>query len=53
MTAPAPQDDPALIAKLAAMTDAEFSAVVDKARGDDTTRDMRKLIAHINGKPTD
>lgn len=28
-----PQDDPALIAKLAAMTDAEFTAVVNRARG--------------------
>jgi hypothetical protein len=48
-----PQDDPALIAKIAAMTDTEFAAVVDKARGDDKTRDMRKLIAHINGTTTD
>jgi hypothetical protein len=53
MTAPAPQDDPALIAKLAAMTDSEFSAVVERARGDDNTRGMRKLIAHINGTTTD
>lgn len=30
-----PQDDPALIAKIAAMTDGEFDAVVQKARGSD------------------
>lgn len=29
----APQDDPALIHKLSALTDDEFRAVVDKARG--------------------
>lgn len=53
MTAPAPQDDPALIAKLAAMTSEEFSAVVERARGDDKTREVRKLIAHITGTTTD
>jgi hypothetical protein len=37
-----PQDDPTLIHKLAAMTDAEFNEVVHKARG--TTRDVKKLI---------
>lgn len=45
----APQDDPALIHKLSALTDDEFRAVVDKARG--PVRDPEPLPDRGSGDP--
>lgn len=50
---PNPQDDPALIHKIAAMTDAEFAAVVDKARGATNLTDVKDLILRELTKPSE
>ncbi len=48
----APQDDPALIHKLAAMTDREFEAVVARARGVTKQAAAEALSRHVKASNT-